>query len=125
MDPVIFDWAKELASKLPEIEVINIRPNCSLYVQELDRHISMYHNDGTSETFLVTVCGESRLKTVYVQRVNNFDEVKKVAPWLVDLWLRNGEYLYTRLTTGTSLKVVNMNYVRTLKPRPPQSPQRG
>ncbi len=123
MDPVIFDWAKKLASNVPKIQEINMKLDRP-FIQVLDRHVSMYRNDDTSETYLGTLVGEAQYRTMYFQKVNNFDEVKKAAPWLVDLLLRNGEYLYTYLTTGANLKIVDIEHVRTFK-KPPESPKRG
>ncbi len=36
--------------------------------------------------------------------ITNFDQIKKKNAGLVMLWIRNDEYLYTRITGGADLK---------------------
>ena len=43
--------------------------------------------------------------------ITNFDQLMAENATLVNLWLRNGEYLYTHITGGKDLKVINMSYL--------------
>lgn len=107
VDPKIFEWAKNYSSDLPSIKKKNIQGKD--YVERIGSHISLYRSDTTNET-LMCVYDEVKFIT-YWWDITNYEELRAHSPEIVDLLLRNGEYLCNRFNKGKGLKVVNLSYM--------------
>lgn len=99
-----FAWAKsciDQMSKVPEVSIKNIER----YTEKVGQHFSLYRDDETDQTYSCIFL-EGRL---YFQKITNYPEIMK-KPVIVGLLLRNGEYLFTKMTGGSGSTVVNIAY---------------
>lgn len=106
-DPIVFNWAKSLADSLPAIRSIGVI-EIEKYVDKLGSHISLYRDDAEDQTYMC-ICQENGEK-LFWRKVTNFKEMVTNNPEQTNLWLRNGEYLYTELIGGKGMRLINIDY---------------
>lgn len=109
MDAAAFVWAQGLAKKAKYLAEVEI--SLATLVQRLDKQVSLFHDEETNVTYRVVVVRKYGFSEVYISLVTNYDEMLKDYPEIVDLLLRNGEYLYTHLTKGKGDKIVDIAYI--------------
>jgi len=108
---VISDWAWARALEHTGGRPIEQRyiTNIKKYAEKLGTQVSLYEDDDGKG--LLCIFYETTGTSVECE-ITNLEQIKKESPDIVQVWLNSGECLYTQLTGGRGLSVINFNYCR-------------
>lgn len=105
-----FAWAKACAESLPDLELVRII-DIDQFFDRIGQHTSIFYDIESDEAFMCSFLNEQKRK-LFWKKIFNFKELLIQNPGLVNLWLRNGEYLHTYFTKGKMMKIVEMKFIK-------------
>lgn len=98
-----FCWAHNLAKKLGKLPKFQLAGNLDDFVQEFEVTFALFQD---VKGYTLLACYDQNKAGFYFWEVIDFSSAKARNPELVDLLLRNGQYLYFILTGDRKIQVV-------------------
>ena len=114
MDRKIFEWARSRAQEYALKREAPLKKKMLTedeYTEKYGHHTSIYVDEAGKYDALLRLYYEDTGGEVWY-KVTNFAEYYAAKKEIVELWLRNGEYVYTQHTGGKDLKIVELWYRR-------------